>query len=326
METDPCAIRYRQQVMQDALNQPKFIQSLYVIASEMEQEAQAYREQMRPSYGGSVSVRSRIKASLDILEVIFSKLIDLRKLGAHYHSQLRSKGFQTLFKRVEEKYSDIFLRQATEHVNRLKRANVENRLTIDVKVGDGLKGTKAVLRERETDRSPSLLERMLKSTTVSSSEFNFSEIQESALTNVLKILKQFIDRMLQFFDLLRFESGFYVGSVHLHEELTKRGCDICFPEPLSIEERSLRFKRLVDPSLAIVSKRQPVGNDLRAEGTLRFVITGANQGGKTCFLRSVGLAQLMMQCGLFVPASFYEANVCDRIFTHFSEEEDQSMV
>ena len=32
------------------------------------------------------------------------------------------------------------------------------------------------------------------------------------------------------------------------------------------------------------------------------MVTGANQGGKSTFLRSVGLAQLMMQCGMLVPA------------------------
>jgi len=62
--------------------------------------------------------------------------------------------------------------------------------------------------------------------------------------------------------------------------------------------------------------------DLEAPGKTLFIITGANQGGKSTFLRSVGLAQILMQCGSFVPATFYCANICDRIFTHFTREED----
>lgn len=55
------------------------------------------------------------------------------------------------------------------------------------------------------------------------------------------------------------------------------------------------------------------------------VITGANQVGKSTFLRSVGLAQLMMQCGMFVPAERFRANVCDGVFTHYKREEDATM-
>jgi DNA mismatch repair ATPase MutS len=32
------------------------------------------------------------------------------------------------------------------------------------------------------------------------------------------------------------------------------------------------------------------------------MITGANEGGKSTFLRSVGLAQLMLQAGMLTPA------------------------
>ncbi|MHB1276405.1 MAG: MutS-related protein, partial [Candidatus Humimicrobiaceae bacterium] len=53
--------------------------------------------------------------------------------------------------------------------------------------------------------------------------------------------------------------------------------------------------------------------------------TGANQGGKSTFLRSIGLAQLMMQCGMFVPAEFFCANICERLFTHYKRKEDVTM-
>ena len=55
------------------------------------------------------------------------------------------------------------------------------------------------------------------------------------------------------------------------------------------------------------------------------MITGANRGGKTTFLRGVGLAQLLMQCGAFVPAERYRAGVCSALFTHFKREEDAAM-
>jgi DNA mismatch repair ATPase MutS len=68
-----------------------------------------------------------------------------------------------------------------------------------------------------------------------------------------------------------------------------------------------------------------VGNDVDAEGKSLVMITGANQGGKSTFLRSVGLAQLMLQSGMFVAADSFGADVCNGIFTHDKREEDAAM-
>ena len=38
------------------------------------------------------------------------------------------------------------------------------------------------------------------------------------------------------------------------------------------------------------------------------VIAGANRGGKSTCLRSVGLAQPMMRCGIFAPGQSFRAN------------------
>lgn len=68
-----------------------------------------------------------------------------------------------------------------------------------------------------------------------------------------------------------------------------------------------------------------MGNTLSADGKDLAIITGANRGGKSTFLRSVGLAQLMMQSGLFVAAEEFVATPCVALFTHFKREEDASM-
>jgi DNA mismatch repair ATPase MutS len=72
-------------------------------------------------------------------------------------------------------------------------------------------------------------------------------------------------------------------------------------------------------------KRQVVGNDVNVDGIDLVMITGANQGGKSTFLRSIGLAQLMMECGMFVPAESFRANLCNGLFTHYKREEDTTM-
>jgi len=72
-------------------------------------------------------------------------------------------------------------------------------------------------------------------------------------------------------------------------------------------------------------KRSVVGNDLDADLKDLVVITGANQGGKSTFLRSVGVSQLMMRCGMFVPADSFCSSMCHGLFTHYSREEDARM-
>lgn len=72
-------------------------------------------------------------------------------------------------------------------------------------------------------------------------------------------------------------------------------------------------------------EQRVVSNDLNADDKDLVMITGANQGGKSTFLRSIGVSQLMMQCGMFVPAETFCSNICEGIFTHYKREEDTTM-
>ncbi len=52
------------------------------------------------------------------------------------------------------------------------------------------------------------------------------------------------------------------------------------------------------------------------------ILTGPNASGKSCYLRQVGLIQLMAQVGSFVPAKSVQLGVCDRIFTRVGAVDD----
>ncbi|MGA1285301.1 MAG: DNA mismatch repair protein MutS, partial [Prochlorothrix sp.] len=52
------------------------------------------------------------------------------------------------------------------------------------------------------------------------------------------------------------------------------------------------------------------------------ILTGPNASGKSCFLRQVGLIQLMAQVGSFVPATSAQLGICDRIFTRVGAVDD----
>ncbi len=53
-----------------------------------------------------------------------------------------------------------------------------------------------------------------------------------------------------------------------------------------------------------------------------IILTGPNASGKSCYLRQVGLIQLMAQMGSFVPAKGARLGVCDRIFTRVGAVDD----
>jgi DNA mismatch repair ATPase MutS len=79
---------------------------------------------------------------------------------------------------------------------------------------------------------------------------------------------------------------------------------------------------LYDAALVLLSGSPAVGNSLNLSDAAVTVITGANRGGKSTFLRSLGQATLLAHCGLFVPAESFSTPVRATIHTHFTREED----
>ncbi|QMV42685.1 MutS-related protein [Cohnella cholangitidis] len=324
--TDENAIVHRQQILRDFIDNPPLIHRIYGIASDIDLRAADYRAQMKPSFSRNLPISDKLRTATAFLGVLLDKLQELRDLGAAMTSpRYRSKGVTSLFEWLEHTYTNAFLSAARTHHRILQQAVQDCRLIIGGRIGNGLKGKGITLRK--IDAAPSLSLGRLAAGKTSSFLLGHSlqEIEEGALSNVLRILRRFIDKCLGFADLLRYESGFYVGCMRLYEELAERGCGTAFPTPLPSEARGLSFTGLYDPGLAIRIGRQPVTNDLQAEEPYLLMITGENQGGKTTLLRSVGLAQLMMQCGMFVPAASFRASLCDRVFTHFTREEDDTM-
>jgi DNA mismatch repair ATPase MutS len=125
--------------------------------------------------------------------------------------------------------------------------------------------------------------------------------------------------------MLRLELAFYLGCLNLHTRLTDKGEPVCCPQPQPAGRPSATATGLYDVGLSLHLEDRTVGNALDGEGKSLVMITGANQGGKSTLLRSIGLAQLMMQSGMFVGAESFTAAVCSGVYTHFKRGEDASM-
>lgn len=69
--------------------------------------------------------------------------------------------------------------------------------------------------------------------------------------------------------------------------------------------------------------KTPVGNDFRLDRDGHVVfLTGPNMAGKTTFLKSVGVSQLLAQVGLLVPAQALRVASVDAIFTALNTTDD----
>jgi len=150
-------------------------------------------------------------------------------------------------------------------------------------------------------------------------------LRDRCLERTAEALQDGVDRLTTFFETLRAEAAFYLGALNLAERLRELAVATCLPEPAPAHERALTAEGLLDPCLALQASAAPVENDLAADGASLLVVTGANQGGKSTFLRAVGVAQLLLQAGLFVPARAFRASLAPGVFSHFRREEDRTM-
>lgn len=91
------------------------------------------------------------------------------------------------------------------------------------------------------------------------------------------------------------------------------------------KEGEVSFEGLFNPQLEGLLRQegkvfQPVDIRLLPEAT---VITGANMAGKTVLLKSIALAQYLLQFGFFVPARFARMAVVDEVLMSIGDEQDE---
>jgi MutS domain V len=315
-------IRYRQDALEDCSANPDTVRELYAFAL----EAQRADRGLWGFWGGSPD--SILSSSRRSLGALIDKVHGLREFADEHLPEFSSDAFTRLFEMLQEELSDDYFAAVKRQ---LTNVEFKNGTLISAQLGQGNKGTNYVLR-----LAPEMGWRdKLAQLRHPAHGFDIAPRDEAgaralagltgrALNDVANALAQSVDHIKSFFQMLATELAFYVGCLNLRDQLQEIGAAICRPEPRE-EAVRLTCDGLYDVSLTLRLAKPAVGNEISADEKTLIVITGANQGGKSTFLRSVGQGQLMMQAGMFVPAETFIADVRDQVFTHYKREEDENM-
>jgi DNA mismatch repair ATPase MutS len=320
---DPGQIRYRQRVLADCTEHPQVARQLYDLAVDaIEGERDVWRNFTRdPDLALSMSVRT--------LERLLPILRRVREIADTEAPAFTSDGFNQFFTTLRTELDDAYLHDLEEHVRllgfrggvsingRLGRRNVATGLELLRPAKRSLKqllgvsdrgGYTISLSPRDDARHQAL-----------------ADLRARGINLVANAVSQAVDHTISFFGMVRFEIGFYLACLNLRERLLAVGEPICYPEPRPAGTHALTARGLYDVGLSLRMSGRTVGNDVDADGRSLVIVTGANQGGKSTFLRSVGIAHLMLQCGCFIGAEAFSADVRDSLFSHFKRREDPTM-
>jgi DNA mismatch repair ATPase MutS len=324
--TDVDTVLYRQHIFSDCLKNQRIVRQIYEIAVAAIQAERKNYWSFFTRYPAGILSRA-----VDVLQTFVGMLRKLRRIADEHAQDFKSEGFLRLFAMLQQELSDEYFARIERHLRQLK---FRNGVLISAELGKGNKGKNYVLRKPHDDPR-SWITRLLAEKPPSytftlhprdeGGHQALSALNDRGLNLVANAVAQSADHILSFFDMLRTELAFYMGSLNLHAQLRQMGEPTCLPVPACAGERKLSFSELYDVSLALSSGKKVIGNDLHADGRRLFIITGANTGGKSTFLRSVGLAHLMMQAGMFVPAEAFSSELSELVFTHYKREEDTAM-
>jgi hypothetical protein len=320
---DPDAIRYRQAVLADCLEQPSTVRGLYELAVD------AVQAERRIWGIFSASPDSILYRSTQVMRTFVEFLRRLRDVSEADGAKFHSAGFVRFFGMLSKELDDEFLESVEVQLRELA---FRGGVLISAELGPGNTGSNYVLR---LPRGRRWFERIAPR---SLSGYSFevpardeggmraiSELRGRGVNLVANALAQSAEHIRDFFEMLATELAFYVGCMHLYDQLAGGDGAVCNPIVVASDRPELSTRGLYDVSLSLRLGRPVVGNDIAADGQRLIMITGANQGGKSTLMRAVGQAQLMMQCGMFVCGDEFRADVRSGVFTHYKREEDPSM-
>ncbi len=337
--TDEPTLRWRQDVLEDFLSFPQLTDGIEALLPTLASLGQDTALLGRRTRSALLETSDRL-SELDLYTELVGQLHAL--LAAH---DVQSQALQTLERELGAVIQRPTYGHLREELPRLREPlQSVGSITVGINLDFNLKPISAVLlaiHGRDVGGQQSLLSRLLSADDDDERErrglaapHRFAKDAEQRRYNelfqdvdqllkqtakpVAQALRRYVKTSSKTLVLLEPELVFFVAAARMITRLQERGIPFCKPDVLPASARTTRITGLHNLRLALCDEKPTVPSDVVFDETGRIgVLTGPNSGGKTTYLRSVGLAQVVFQAGLFVPAQEANISPVTNILTHF---------
>lgn len=287
--SDPAVITFRRDILEELSNQPESKKGLEALHRDLIK----LRAQLENAGGARRMDLNRHKLdTLGTVKQIFDRLAKdfdtaqsgLRRLGEFGTAVLASEPYRAL-------------RDLLSYDQQLATLNLK------ISVGaDGEIRAFNVLSIEEADKNPFVnpfWRRWLAMIELFVRGYKFS--QGEVLARLIDSVFTGIDNLFVLLVQLLGDVEFYLGALGFRDKTQAAGLEVCLAEIVD-PDKPRELHGLFNP-LLFLNGITPVPCTIVVEPTTSSVlVTGPNSGGKTRLLQSLGLAQLLAQNGLFVPA------------------------
>ena len=341
--TNPDEIHMRQGILKDAMLSPEIFYEIYRISSDSIYQTAIYNDLNKPMYAGLITAMKKVITYSEVADIYLKHLSHVHNLISNSMENFTSVRLKEFCQVFLSDYSQNFLEEARKTLDQLLLLRTESEIVVGGHLGTGLKLTDIRLHHISKDGYSDNVNKPFGSFATNNARRIWNrksdavilldnnrlaghgtEIVEASFIWILRILNNFTDNCKKLFEGLHEMFGFYSGCINLHQKVLNTGTNITFPIFLQ-DGNKYEFHNLNDLGLVLKEGKSTVGNTLSIVEKRLCIITGSNQGGKSTFLRSIGLAQLMAQSGLFVAAEAMQCNIYKGIYTLFPNEEDSEI-
>src|SRR3989338_287806 len=119
---------------------------------------------------------------------------------------------------------------------------------------------------------------------------------------------------------------FYTSAIKFYDILKENNIPVTRPKLIGKENRTHYITNMRNPMVSFIKVcgkgirvREIVPNSMNVDPQHNvYIITGANGGGKTCYVKSIGLVHMLAQSGYHIPVEVAEMSIVDNIYTHFA--------